>query len=100
MIYDNPTRAAAFVSGPFKDLCTPAEMAEYLHIDDSTIRQAIRSGRLAVGKDCLRLGKQWVLSRHAWRSMCGDYEKFAVLQIDCVDSCVGCRKAITSTAES
>lgn len=89
MLYDDPTRAAVFLSGPFEGLCTPSEMADYLHIDDSTIRQAIRSGRLEVGKDCIQMGKQWVLSHHAWDSMCGDYAKFSCLQVDC-------RKAIAS----
>lgn len=83
MLYDDPTRAAAFLSGPFEELCTPAEMAEYLHIDDSTIRQAIRSGRLKIGQDCIQLGKQWLLSRYAWRAMCGDYLKFSLLKVDC-----------------
>lgn len=85
MLYDDPTRAAAFLSGPFADLCTPTEMAETLHIDDSTIRQAIRSGRLVIGKDCIQLGKQWLLSRHAWSVMGkhGGYQEFSMLQVNC-----------------
>lgn len=83
MISDNLTRAITFTTGPFMELCTPAEMAEVLGIDDSTIRQAIRSGRLLIGTDCIQLGKQWVLSRHAWKSMCGDYQKFSVLKVNC-----------------
>lgn len=83
MIYDNPTRAAAFLSGPFLDLCTPSEMADILHIDDSTIRQAIRSGRLKIGEDCLQMGKQWVLSRQAWKTMYGNYSKYSELKEEC-----------------
>lgn len=66
---NNPIRAKAFLEGPFAELCTPAEMAEILNIDDSAIRQAIKSGRLVKGLDCIQLGKQWVLSRSAWPIM-------------------------------
>lgn len=85
MIYDNPARAAAFLNGPFEGLCTPTEMAEYLHIDDSTIRQAIRSGRLTVGEHCIQLGKQWVLSRYAWDIMAryGGYQELSMLEAKC-----------------
>lgn len=83
MIYDNPTRAAAFLSGPFEDLCTPAEMAEVLNIDDSAIRQAIRSGRLVKGLDCIQLGKQWVLSRSAWPIMSRYGETIETLKAKC-----------------
>lgn len=92
MIYDNPTRAAQFLSGPIMELCTPSEMADYLGIDDSTIRQAIRRGKLETGRDCFLLGKQWILSRHAWAVMCGDYQKFSTL-------CVECRRTVATSEE-
>lgn len=83
MLYDNYDRAAAFLEGPFEGLCTPSEMAEYLNIDDSTIRQAIRSGKLREGVDCLKLGKQWVLSRKAWGQLKGNYQQYSVLKTEC-----------------
>lgn len=83
MLYDNPFRAEAFISGPFAGLCTPAEMAEILGIDDSTIRQAIRNGRLKIGHDCFQLGKQWILSENAWKTMYGNLSKLSILKVEC-----------------
>lgn len=67
MIFNNdPIRATAFLGpGPFADLLSLSEFAALHEVDDSTIRQAIRAGRLKVGEDCMKFGKQWVLSSTA-----------------------------------
>lgn len=67
MIFDNdPIRADAYLGpGPFAGLLSLSEFATLHKVDDSTIRQAIRTGRLKIGEDCLKFGKQWVLSSAA-----------------------------------
>lgn len=65
-IQDSFERLEAFATGPFEGLCTPAEIAEVFHVDESAIRHAIRNGRLEPGKDCFKFGKQWVLSKYAF----------------------------------
>lgn len=66
MLYDDINRAVAFCGGPFEGICTPSEMADWLKIDDSTIRRAIADGRLMIGHDCIKVGKQWLLAPPAW----------------------------------
>ena len=81
-ITDNFERLAAFATGPFEGLCTPAEFAAIQGIDESAIRHAIRNGRLIPGKHCLKLGKQWVLCSEAFRAYNGNYAKLSQIKSD------------------
>lgn len=86
-IQDNFERADAYISGPFAELCSLSEFAEIHGLDESAIRHAIKSGKFRIGTDCMKFGKQWVMSKQAFRTFDGDYSKFSV-------TCVECRKTI------
>lgn len=94
MIFNNDyTRAIAFLGpGPFAGLLSLSEFAALHKIDDSTIRQAIRSGRLEIGTDCLKFGKQWVLTQKAIEhySNIGKYS----------EACVECRQILLAREKS
>ncbi len=80
-IKDDFTRLEVFCEGPFEGLCTPAEFAEINGLEESTIRHAIRQGRLEVGKDCFKFGKQWVLSPNAFPKFSNlGYDKYFELK--------------------
>lgn len=83
-IKDDPVRLRVFCDGPFTDLCTPVEFAEIFGVDESAVRHAIRSGRLQTGVDCWKFGKQWVLSRGAFRkfSRGGGYSELSWIHTD------------------
>lgn len=51
--------------GPFWMLLSFAEAAEIWKIDQSTLRKAVKDGRLKPGKDCRKFGKQWVVTVQA-----------------------------------
>lgn len=53
------------MTGSFEHLLSLAEAAEAAHVDPSTIRHAIRNGRLIEGEDCRLFGKQWVITVEA-----------------------------------
>lgn len=91
-IHDNVERAVAFISSPFAELCSLAEFAEIHGVDESAIRHAIKSGKFRIGIDCMKFGKQWVMSKQAFRSFDGDLAKFSV-------TCVDCRKTISTANE-
>ncbi len=82
-IQDNLDRAKAFIDGPFAGLCSPAEFAEIFHIGESAVRHMILDGRLVVGRDCLKLGKQWVLCEQAFRTYEGNYMAYSNAKCDC-----------------
>lgn len=82
-IHDTAARAEAYLSGPFAELCSLAEFAEIHGLDESAIRHAIKSGKFRLGIDCMKFGKQWVMSKQAFRTFDGDYAKFSVEQVDC-----------------
>lgn len=86
-IQDNFERADAYLSGPFAELCSLSEFAEIHGLDDSAIRHAIKSGKFRIGVDCMKFGKQWVMSKQAFRTFDGDYSKFST-------TCADCRKTI------
>jgi hypothetical protein len=92
MIHDNPQRATHFISGPFAELCSLAEFAELHGVDESAIRHAIKSGKFRIGIDCMKFGKQWVMSKQAFHSFDGNYSKFSI-------ECVNCRNAIKAANE-
>lgn len=92
-IQDNFERADAYLSGPFAELCSLAEFAEIHGLDESAIRHAIKSGKFRIGTDCMKFGKQWVMSKQAFRTFDGDYSKFSV-------TCVDCRKTIIEHNEN
>lgn len=93
MIHDNPERASRYLSGPFAELCSLSEFAELHGLDESAIRHAIKSGKFRIGIDCMKFGKQWVMSKQAFRTFDGDYSKFS-------NECVNCRKAINAANEA
>ncbi len=49
----------------FQDLISLDEAAKLLKKDPSTIRHAIKDGRLQEGHHCMKYGKQWVLHKSA-----------------------------------
>lgn len=63
---DDIIRLELFADGPFQGLTTPAEFAELIGVEESTIRHAIKAGRLKPGIDCMKFGKQWVMAPHAF----------------------------------
>lgn len=91
-IHDNVERAVAFISSPFAELCSLSEFAEVHGVDESAIRHAIKSGKFRIGIDCMKFGKQWVMSKQAFHSFDGNYSKFST-------TCVDCRKAIRAANE-
>lgn len=50
---------------PFSGLLSLQEAADRWGIDSSTIRHAIRQGRLYEGLDCRKYGKQWIVTEDA-----------------------------------
>lgn len=61
------------MTGSFEGLLSLAEAAEIMRIDESTIRHAIKSGRMVEGRDCRKFGKQWVISWQGLRNAFGKY---------------------------
>lgn len=55
----------------FSRLLSLHDAAEEWGIDDSTIRHAIRAGKLIPGYDCQKYGKQWVIDREAMQDLYG-----------------------------
>lgn len=80
---NNPDRIQAYLDSPFAGLLSLAEFAEARDVDESTIRHAIKNGRLKPYVDVLKLGKQWVVSPHAWVALDGDYRYRTDLTYSC-----------------
>lgn len=80
---DNPDRIQAFLNSPFTELLSLSEFAEARGVDESAIRHAIKNGRLKPYVDVLKLGKQWVISRHAWKALDGNYAGLNNLSYAC-----------------
>ncbi len=51
--------------GPFDELLSFAEAAAIWKVDESTLRKAVKDGRLKPGHDCRKFGKQWVVTVEA-----------------------------------
>lgn len=80
-------RKKAYFEGAFAGLCSTAEFAEIVGLkDDSAIRHAIKTGRLVAGTDCLKLGKQWVLSLNALNEWCGGLRPYSEAKADWLKS--------------
>lgn len=51
--------------GQFEGLYSISEAAEMCAVDTSTLRRAIKKGKIKEGFDCRKFGKQWVLTYDA-----------------------------------
>ena len=51
--------------GKFDGLHALSTAAAIWDLDDSTLRKAIADGRLVIGEDCTKFGKQWVVTEEA-----------------------------------
>ncbi len=58
-------RDRIIVSSKFDGLVASGDAADIWEMDDSTLRRAIQSGKLKVGIDVTKYGKQWVVSVEA-----------------------------------
>lgn len=70
---NNPDRIQAYLDSPFTGILSLAEFAEARGVDESAIRHAIKDGRLKPYVDVLKVGKQWVVSPHAWAALDGHH---------------------------
>lgn len=77
MIFENIDRASRFVAGPFAGFVSLSEFAAIHHVDDSAIRHAIKSGRFTIGTDCMKFGKQWIMSKNAFCAYSGNLFVFS-----------------------
>lgn len=80
---DNPDRIQAYLNSQFEGILSLAEFAEARGVEESTIRHAIRDGRLKPYVDVLKLGKQWIVSPHAWVALDGDHRRLTELRYSC-----------------
>lgn len=80
---NNPDRIQAYLNSPFTGLLSLAEFAAARGVDESAIRHAIKDGRLKPYVDVLKLGKQWIVSPHAWVALDGDYRYLSELKYAC-----------------
>lgn len=58
-------RDGVIMSSKFDGLVALGDAADIWEMDDSTLRRAIQSGKLKVGIDVTKYGKQWVVSMEA-----------------------------------
>ncbi|MDE6849579.1 MAG: hypothetical protein K2O29_08075 [Ruminococcus sp.] len=47
------------------------EASEKWNLDDSTLRKAVKNGRLVDGKDVKKFGKQWIVTVNAMERVYG-----------------------------
>ena len=59
------------VKTSFDSLLSCSDAAELWHVDQSTLRKAIASGRLREGTDMVKFGKQWVITVKAMQKTFG-----------------------------
>ena len=57
---------------PFDDLMAFSDASELWSLNESTLRKAIRYGKLTEGVDVCKFGKQWVVSMAAMRREYGE----------------------------
>ncbi len=60
-------------------LLSTKEAANQWFLNDSTIRKAIKSKRFKEGIDCIKIGKQWLVSKEAMKREFGEME---ITQLD------------------
>lgn len=58
----DPQEMLSRQNGPCAKLLSPVEAAEIWGITESAIRKAIATGKLQQGRDCVKIGKQWIIS--------------------------------------
>lgn len=97
---NNPNRIQAFLDSPFTGLLSLAEFADARGVEESTIRHAIKDGRLKPYVDVLKLGKQWVISPHAWVALDGDNRRRSKLTYDCQIAMRKINKATGATSNA
>lgn len=68
--------------GPFAELLSFAEAAEIWKKDQSTLRHAVLNGRLKVGIDCRKFGKQWVVTADAMHREFGGWAPWSCFLTD------------------
>lgn len=69
-------------NSPFNELMSLADAAEIWKMDASTLRKAIAAGRLYEGLDCMKFGKQWVISASAMHRLTGSWEPWAIYKTE------------------
>lgn len=55
----------------FEQLLSFADAATLWHINDSTLRKAVAQGRLTIGEDVQKYGKQWIITIAAMERLYG-----------------------------
>ena len=60
------------VSTPFDDLMSFADATELWGLSESTLRKAVSYGKIVVGVDARKYGKQWIVTRDAMEREYGD----------------------------
>jgi len=60
------------MQNPFDGLLAAAEAAQRWGLDESTIRNAVRIGKLVDGTDVRKFGKQWIVTDDAMHREYGD----------------------------
>jgi len=59
------------VDTPFDGLIDMKDATDIWDVNESTFRKAIQYGKLVVGKDCMKYGKQWVVSLNSLITLYG-----------------------------
>lgn len=57
---------------PFDGLYSLADAASLWGVDESTLRHAIRDGRIYEGEEVKKFGKQWIITREAMERRYGE----------------------------
>lgn len=82
-------RLNAHFQGPFKDLFSLDEAARLCKKDPSTIRKAIADGRLREGTDCMKFGKQWIITKDGIHRYTGTWTAWSNLRARWESECCG-----------
>lgn len=64
-------RRSAKAKDPIDGILSVSDAAALWHLDTSTIRRAIKDGRLVQDLDCYKLGKQWTVTKAAMTRLYG-----------------------------
>ena len=60
-----------YMMDPFDGLLSFRDAADQWHIDDSTLRKAVNSGKIIENKDAKKFGKQWIITAEAMERIFG-----------------------------
>ena len=55
------------IETPFDDLIALSDAIVLWGLNESTLRKAISYGKLIIGVDVCKFGKQWVVSKSLWK---------------------------------